>query len=279
MLLRRFCGPGVWRWCRCCGSSGEKESEGSTSGGPRRGDPAERQGAIPQSGGGPRRGETAKGFRSAGRGAAAESFALGEKVEGAPRGAGREAVKVPPQPRPSPHPAAASPVSALVAASTLEQLRWVAKHEDRTARFGLYLTAEPCKVIKVYDGDSLTLAWQDATREGRVVFANCRLYGIDAPELRGGTGGAAERAAAERCRDAVSEAFLGELLEFDTAGATGLDKYGRPLVVLRARRGWTSDKAAQVLGGETLNDWILHRIPGVVPYFGGRKSPQDFSMV
>ena len=58
----------------------------------------------------------------------------------------------------------------------------------------------------------------------------------------------------------------------DTEGATGLDKYGRPLVVLRGRAGWTSEPALRALAGGTLNDWILQQLPGVVPYFGGKKA-------
>jgi hypothetical protein len=124
-------------------------------------------------------------------------------------------------------------------------------------------------VIKVYDGDSLTLVWEDAARGHKLVYANCRLHGIDAPELRGA--GAAEKRVAESCRDLLRDAFLGELLEFDTTGPTGLDKYGRPLVIVRSRQGWTSREAARKLGGKTLNDWILTQLPGVVPYFGGTK--------
>lgn len=251
MLLRRFTGRGAWRWCRCCKRLPDEEEGGAGNGAGSRGE-ARRQGGPP----------APTTSTSPPAGIACDSADL---RAAAPHPHTHSHAGAPAAP-------AAPPPPPLLAFASLPHLRQAAKHEDPTLRFGLYLRGAACKVIKVYDGDSITLVWEDPHRAGRVAFANCRLYGIDAPELRGGTGGSAEKAAARRCRDLLSQSFLGELLEVDTTGATGLDKYGRPLVVLRARSGWTSDRGCERLGGMTLNDWILARLPGVVPYFGGTKA-------
>jgi endonuclease YncB( thermonuclease family) len=255
MLLRRFRGTGgALRWCRWCRRGPEpRDAEGEGEAGDiEQGRAAGVSGGLRAGGGG-----GSGGLRA---GTACGAARLGPEVVA---------------PSPAPKEAPTTTVPAALAAASLDRLRHAARHEDPTLRFGLYLRGAPCKVVKVYDGDSLTLVWEDPNRPSRLVFANCRLYGIDAPELRGGAGGDAEKAAARRCRDLLARAFLGELLEAESAGTTGLDKYGRPLVVLRARGGWTSDAARRRLGGGTLNDWILARLPGVVPYFGGRKGAPE----
>jgi micrococcal nuclease len=138
-------------------------------------------------------------------------------------------------------------------------------------RFGLYLQNYPCRVVKVYDGDSVTLLWAGAgIGNTELLRANCRLYGIDTPEMRG-----EHRAAALACRDALSKAILNEVLLVTTQGPNGLDKYGRPLVVLRIARE-TSESARQTLANfDTVNDWILHTLPGCRPYFGGTKGVDE----
>jgi endonuclease YncB( thermonuclease family) len=141
--------------------------------------------------------------------------------------------------------------------------------QDPAARFGLHVRQQPCKVIKVYDGDSMTLAW--ARPEGPPCYANCRLFGIDTPELRGSSG--QERADAEACRDAMRDLALGEMFLFSTRGATGLDKYGRPLVVLTADSQHTSASCREALApyDGSVNVWAVHELPGCVLYDGGTK--------
>jgi endonuclease YncB( thermonuclease family) len=164
-----------------------------------------------------------------------------------------------------------APVPSSVAAladATLLGLKVQAK-QDPAVRFGLHATRQPCKVVKVYDGDSVTLAWVREPPGGPLCYANCRLFGIDTPELRGTSG--QERARAEACRDAMRDLALDQLFVFSTVGDTGLDKYGRPLVVLHAQPGLSAEPLCRTLAGDSLNDWALRALPGCKPYFGGKK--------
>lgn len=181
-----------------------------------------------------------------------------------------------------PRAAASPPLAAAFADATLAELKKQAK-QDPAVRFGLHVSHHPCKVVKVYDGDSVTLAWPragwEADREGpslaaaRLCYANCRLFGIDTPELRGTTG--EERARAEACRDAMRDLAMDQLFVFTTVGDTGLDKYGRPLVILHARPGFSSQALCRALGRDSLNDWALRTLPGCKAYFGGTKETAE----
>lgn len=105
---------------------------------------------------------------------------------------------------------------------------------DPTARFGLFLKDVACKVVKVYDGDSLTLVWLDPGTK-HIQYANCRIAGINTPEMNSRV--AEEKAAAVACQRWLSSLVMDEFLAMTTVGKTGLDKYGRPLVSLRALPG------------------------------------------
>lgn len=146
-------------------------------------------------------------------------------------------------------------------------LQSVKENWKTVKRFGLHLEAHPCRVVKVYDGDSVTLVW---AQDSELVRANCRLYGIDTPEMRG-----PQKTAAITCKQGLSSAVLNEILLMSTHGASGLDKYGRPLVTLAAGQE-TSARARSVLGDyKTVNDWILNTLPGCKPYFGGTKGVDE----
>jgi endonuclease YncB( thermonuclease family) len=110
---------------------------------------------------------------------------------------------------------------------------------DPKIRFGLTLEDILCKVVKVYDGDSLTLAWLDP-RTKRIQYSNCRIAGVDTPELR--SPNAEEKAAAYACQRWLSDLVMDEFMRVTTVGARGLDKYGRPLVSLRADPQYSSPK-------------------------------------
>lgn len=146
-----------------------------------------------------------------------------------------------------------------LAGLTLEQAK------KRTAPFGLRLQRHPCKVIKIYDGDSVTLCWRDAHDE-RLIRANVRLYGINAPEMRGGT--EETRREAVRARDMLSELVLGDILAATTLGKTGLDKFGRPLVRLESHPQWTTPRVQDALRPHrsSLNSWCLSTLPGCVQF-------------
>lgn len=151
---------------------------------------------------------------------------------------------------------------------------------DRTAttspyyvRFGLRISNKLCKVVKVYDGDSITLAWRSVSslNPDGVEYANCRISGVDTPELRSTTGLIKSQAIA--ARTSLSNLILGEYMLFTTVGRTGLDKYGRPLVNLSAIESMTSPRCYAQLQpyNNDLKCWMLVNCAGCIPYFGGTK--------
>lgn len=124
--------------------------------------------------------------------------------------------------------------------------------------------------MKVYDGDSYTLAWKQGSH---FVFANCRMYGIDTPELR--SQDESHKANAQECKRIMNDMLLNERMLFTTMGTTGLDKYGRPLVTLFIDPVSTSRRCQEILAGEeSVNAWALKHLPGCMAYFGGTKQSE-----
>jgi len=159
----------------------------------------------------------------------------------------------------------------------LHQLRAMSRQSPET-RFGFHCIDVLCRVLKVYDADSVTVSWPDPRSPIGVVYSNVRLWGVDAPELTRPSC-EEERQCAIHCRNEVSDLVLGCYLRMSAAGKTpsGLDKYGRPLVVLRAssKRGETPQNVVAALRpyDGSLNEWILHALPSCVRYDGGAKVP------
>jgi endonuclease YncB( thermonuclease family) len=119
-------------------------------------------------------------------------------------------------------------------------------------------------VIKVYDGDTITIAARLPYPGSPLYRFPVRLSGIDSPELRGKS--PAEKAAAVVARDALSAQVLGRVVELRN---TGCEKYGRLLadVYLGA------SPAAAESGPQTplhINLWMLEN-GYAVPYDGGKK--------
>lgn len=145
-----------------------------------------------------------------------------------------------------------------------------ANYKQQGKPWNINLSDSVCKVVKVYDGDSLTLAW--AGHASEICYANCRLHGIDTPELR--SRDLREKEVAIQCRDLLRDLVLDDVLCATTQGNTGLDKYGRPLVVLAAHPVHTSARTRDtLLAHGTLNQWILCTLPGCKAYNGGKKEP------
>jgi endonuclease YncB( thermonuclease family) len=94
---------------------------------------------------------------------------------------------------------------------------------EQVTKFGDCLKGKflPCRVIKVYDGDSVTIqfVFGDAT-----YYHGMRLWGIDTPELR--SNDPDEKLAAARARDYLSDRVLNKIVfvKFE-----GMEKYGRLL--------------------------------------------------
>ena len=105
-----------------------------------------------------------------------------------------------------------------------------------------------CKVVKVYDGDTITVAAPlfngSFAPELEVYYFNVRIRGIDTPEIK--TKNAAEKALALVARDALTELVMGELVYLENVAT---EKYGRLLcdVVMRSEENLTIN----------IGDWML----------------------
>jgi len=81
-----------------------------------------------------------------------------------------------------------------------------------------------CKVLEVYDGDTITLCF----KFGNTYFKKrCRLYGINAPEIR--TKNLKEKEDGYKSRDFLKELLLNNIIYFH---CNGWDKYGRLLGII-----------------------------------------------
>ena len=106
------------------------------------------------------------------------------------------------------------------------------------------------KVIKVYDGDTITIA---AVLFDTAYRFPVRLFGIDCPELKGSS--PEEKQRAIKARDDLSEMVLGKMVRLENVTT---EKYGRLL-------------AEVYLGDINLSTWMLEK-KHAYPYFGGTKS-------
>ncbi len=110
------------------------------------------------------------------------------------------------------------------------------------------------KVIKVYDGDTITVA---ARCNERLYKWSVRLYGIDTPELR--TDSAREKELGYAARDILKEKIMpngnGEMIR---VFIRGYDKYGRVLADIYHKN-------------VHINMWMINR-GYAVSYDGGTKS-------
>ena len=110
------------------------------------------------------------------------------------------------------------------------------------------------RVVKVYDGDTITVATQVPGLADRTVFKfSVRLRGIDTPEMRGST--PSEKTAAIAARDALRARIMGRDVEL---GDVGTEKYGRLLCNVHC-------------DGVHLNQWLVEQ-GHAVPYDGGTKA-------
>lgn len=108
---------------------------------------------------------------------------------------------------------------------------------------------ESGKVVKVYDGDTITLA----TVLYDVAYRfSIRLNGIDTPEMKGGS--AHEKELAIKARDELSKRLMNQIV---TLKNITTEKYGRVL-------------ADVYLDDECINDWMIRQGHAKV-YDGGHK--------
>lgn len=108
------------------------------------------------------------------------------------------------------------------------------------------------KVIKVYDGDTITIASVLPNTTEPIYRFSIRLNGIDTPEIRGKT--QEEKELAIQVRDALAEKIYGKMVELRNVGN---EKYGRVLADI-------------YLDGENINQWLVDE-NFAVAYDGGKK--------
>jgi len=113
------------------------------------------------------------------------------------------------------------------------------------------------KVVKVYDGDTITVA-SKILGSKKIYRFSVRLNGIDAPEIKGKT--QEEKNAAIISRDVLREKILGEIVLLKDVKT---EKYGRLL-------------ATVYLNNINMNEWMLTN-NYAIPYDGGKKTDfEDF---
>ena len=108
------------------------------------------------------------------------------------------------------------------------------------------------KVIKVYDGDTITIASVLPNTTEPIYRFSIRLNGIDTPEIRGKT--QEEKELAIQVRDALTDKIYGKMVELRNVGN---EKYGRVLAEI-------------YLDGENINQWLVDE-NFAVAYDGGKK--------
>jgi micrococcal nuclease len=114
------------------------------------------------------------------------------------------------------------------------------------------------KVIKVYDGDSITIAAKLPFKNSLVYRFSIRLNGIDTPEIKGKTDD--EKEAAKNARDALSNLILNKYI---TLKNVDNEKYGRVL-------------ADVYLENLHVNDWLVKERYAVRYDGGTKKTPSSW---
>lgn len=114
------------------------------------------------------------------------------------------------------------------------------------------IPVEGGRVIKVYDGDTITIASKLPFKESPLYRLPVRLNGIDTPEIKGKNDD--EKMAAKMTRDALSSLILNKYVTLKNIQS---EKYGRIL-------------ADVYLGELHLNDWLIKE-KYAVKYDGGTK--------
>ena len=129
----------------------------------------------------------------------------------------------------------------------------IIKWEDTTA-FTMPISGG--QVIKVYDGDSITIAAHLPIEKSPLFRFSVRLNGIDTPEIKGKNED--EKTAAKQARDALSDLILHKEIILKNVGT---EKYGRVL-------------ADVYLDDLCINDWLINE-RYAVKYDGGTKIPPE----
>jgi len=95
---------------------------------------------------------------------------------------------------------------------------------EDTSSFTLPIT--DCRVIKVYDGDTITIASKLPIKNSPLYRFSVRLNGVDAPEIKGVNITEEEKNAAHQCQEYLSNLILNKHI---TLKNVKNEKYGRIL--------------------------------------------------
>ncbi len=112
------------------------------------------------------------------------------------------------------------------------------------------------KVIKVYDGDTITVQFKLPYKKSKLYKISVRLNGIDCPELK--TKNAIEKQCSQIAKQKVSDLLMGKTVHFKNVS---MEKYGRLL-------------ADVYYNGKSVNQWLLDNHLAI-NYDGGTKQPPD----
>ena len=132
----------------------------------------------------------------------------------------------------------------------LDSINWDSVKWEDTVPFVVPLTGG--RVIKVYDGDTITIAAKLPIPNSPIYRFPVRLKGIDCAEIKGKT--EEEKSFAKEARDALSALILNKDI---TLKNVGNEKYGRVLADI-------------YLGELHLNQWLIEQ-RFAVAYDGGTK--------
>ena len=124
------------------------------------------------------------------------------------------------------------------------------------------------KVVKVYDGDTITVATPLDNTRAPIYRFSVRLRGIDSPEIRGSS--LKEKAAALAARDALSAKVLNQMVFLQNIDT---EKYGRVLADVYLEEPGSGSGLSKGPGAEkqSISEWMLENYYAVA-YDGGAKA-------
>jgi len=110
------------------------------------------------------------------------------------------------------------------------------------------------RVMKIYDGDTITIECKPKNSVGSFYKYNVRLNGVDCPELRGSSD--EEKQVAKIARDKVGLLLFKNMVTLENVK---LDKYANRIV------------ADVIYNDINVSEWLIEKKLGV-PYDGGKKN-------
>ena len=121
------------------------------------------------------------------------------------------------------------------------------------------------KVVKVYDGDTITVATPLDYTRAPIYHFSVRLRGIDSPEIRGSS--TEEKAAATKSRDALAAKILNQMVFLQNID---MEKYGRVLADVYLEKSGSGPSKGHGAEKQSISEWMLENHYAVT-YTGGTK--------